>query len=105
MTARDHRDIQNLYYFHRLTPSTIARLYGLSHVRIGQIVQKGSFSLSDVECILCGLEEIIDPFYIDGDENNHNPQNVIMLCEADTRRMKHRQLKRKLKSQSLSSQA
>lgn len=45
--------------------------------------------ISDTECLLCGLEEIVNPFYIDRNEDNHNPQNVLMLCEADTRRFLH----------------
>mgnify|MGYP001583868677 CR=1 FL=1 len=94
MTTRDHKDIQTLYYIHRFIPASIARLYGLSHQRILKILGKNTMSNSDTECLLCGLEEIIDPFYIDNDDNNANPQNVIMLCEADRRRIRHLQMRR-----------
>jgi hypothetical protein len=94
MTARDHKDIQNLHYFHRFLPASIAKLYGLSAVRIHQILKESTLSVSDTECMLCGLEDEVKLFYIDGNEDNHNPQNLLMLCEADKRRIVHLQLRR-----------
>lgn len=108
MTSRDRRDIQNLYYFHRFTQASIARLYGLSHVRIRQIVfdnaKQSLIVISDLTCMLCGVEDEIKRFYIDNNEDNNNPQNVLMLCEPDRRRIIHLQLRRKLKHPILSSQ-
>lgn len=95
MTARDHKDIQNLYHFHRFLPATIARLYGLSPVRIHQVLKGNIFVIGDTECMLCGLEDETSTFYIDGNDDNRSPQNRIVLCEADKRRMIHLQLRRK----------
>ena len=94
VTTRDHNDIQSLYYIHRFTRASIARLYGLSHQRILRILDNKAMSIADTECLLCGLEEIVDPFYIDNNDNNNSPQNVIMLCEADRRRIRHLQMRR-----------
>lgn len=103
MTTKDHQDIKNLYFFHRFTLASVARLYGVSHTRIQQVLHNGSASIiSDTECLICGLEEIVNPYYIDGNDDNHNPQNVLMLCESHIRKFTH--LRRKLKLQSLSSQ-
>lgn len=100
MTSRDWSSIKNLYYIHRFTIPNIARLYGTSDQAIRQKLDNKTFSLSDTNCLLCGLEEIINPFYIDGNEDNESPQNVLMLCEADKRRIIHLQLRRRVKSQS-----
>ena len=91
MTAKDHGDIKNLYYFHRFTLASIARLYGVSHTRIQQILhrEENTLIISDTTCLICGLEEIIDPYYIDGNGTNHNPQNVLMLCENHQRKFSH----------------
>jgi hypothetical protein len=100
MTSKDRRDIKNLYYFHRFTLAAVARLYRVSHTRIQQILQEKTIDLiptKDNECLICGLEEVIMPFYIDGNESNRNPQNVLMLCEADIRKFSH--LKKRSKPQ------
>jgi len=98
MTTKDHQDIKNLYFIHRFILAAVARLYGVSHTRIQQITDNTNMtSVADTECLLCGLEELIEPYYIDGNPNNHNPQNVLMLCEAHSRKFKHL---RRLKPQS-----
>lgn len=89
MTSRDYSDIKNLHYIHRFIPSSIARLYQVSHVTILNVLKGDKYIISDIECLLCGLEEIIEPYFIDGNEDNHSPQNVLMLCEAHKRRFKH----------------
>ena len=96
MTGRDRRVIKNLYYIHRFLPASIARLYGLSHVRILQILKEepNPTIIPDTECLFCGLEEA-KTFYIDGNENNRTPQNIITLCEADRRMVTALQLRRK----------
>ena len=98
MNIRDKRDIRNLYYFHRFIKSSIARLYGLSHVSIQKLLtqKKGEdvTIVSDTECLLCGLDDV-NTFYIDGNRENKDPQNIIMLCEADKRRILHLQLRRR----------
>ncbi len=98
MTSRDHIDIQDLHFIHRLIPASLAKLYGVSHVVILRILDRSTFSLTDTECLICGLEEEISPYYIDRDDNNNNPQNVIMLCENHKRKFSH--LKRSIRSQS-----
>lgn len=96
MTVRDRQHIKRLYYFHNYLPASIARLFGLTQERIRQILSEdGGESVVNVgiECILCGNEDCIK-FFIDGNDNNNKPQNVIMLCEYDSRRIKHLQLRR-----------
>lgn len=98
MTIRDKNDIQNLYFFHRFSPASIARLFGLSHVRILQILHtrlEDVTIISDTECLLCGLEDV-QTLYIDGDTENKHPQNIIMLCPADKRRIQRLQARRRL---------
>ena len=101
MTSRDHRDIKNLYYLHRFTAASIARLYGLSKARMSEILHgkddENISIISDVDCLLCGLPDA-KTFFIDGNENNRNPQNIIALCDADVRRIRHLQLRRKQKA-------
>ena len=96
MTSRDHRDIQSLFFIHRFIPASIARLYGLSRQRIGILIhdELNITIISDTTCLLCGLDDA-KTFYIDGNEENKDPQNIIMLCEADIRRIQHLQLRRK----------
>lgn len=53
--------------------------------------------VSDTACLVCGLEEIVDFYFIDGNQDNHNPQNVLMLCEAHIRKFAHLK-KRRIKS-------
>lgn len=91
MTSKDHSDIKTLYFFHRFILASVARLYGVSHTRIQQILHESAtnVAVSDIACLICGLEEIVEPYYIDGDENNRNPQNVLMLCESHIRKFKH----------------
>lgn len=71
-------------------------LFGVSHEAIRKITNKNMdiMIVSDVECLLCGLADS-DTFYIDGDRDNKNPQNLIMLCEADRRRIKPMQLRKR----------
>lgn len=97
MTVRDRRDIKRLYYFNNYLQSTLARLYGLSQERIRQILhedQSVSFN-TGTECILCSNDEYLELLFIDGNDSNNKPQNVIMLCEVDKRRIGHLQLRRK----------
>ena len=97
MTNRDLLIIKNLYYLHRYLPSNIARLYGVSNKHILEILHGGvnqSVSIiSDLECLMCGLEEAQE-FYIDGNKENQTPQNLIMLCESDRRRVQHLHLRK-----------
>lgn len=97
INSRDRERVIELHYIHRFTIASIARLFGVSHVTIINItsVHHNDLTLSpDIECLLCGLEDV-HTFYIDGNDQNKNPQNIIMLCEACKRRMQHRQLKRR----------
>ena len=95
MTSRDHRDIKSLYLLRRFLKSSIARLYGLSRPRMNKLLPKEDMIMIPSEvCELCGLDEV-STFFIDGDEKNKNPQNIIALCEADKRRILHLQLRRK----------
>jgi hypothetical protein len=95
MMAKDHRDIKTLYYIHRFTKASIARLYGVSRPRMNEILAvKDITIISDTNCLLCGLEDAMT-YFIDGNEKNQNPQNIICLCEADQRRIKHLQLRRR----------
>lgn len=100
MTSLDYKDIQTLHFVHRFIPATIARLYGVSHVVILRIIDKSTYSLTDTECLICGLEEEIFPFYIDGNEDNNSPQNVLMLCENHKRKFSHLKSRRKIRLQS-----
>ena len=95
MNIRDKDSVLNLYYIHRFLPSSIAKLYGVAHTTILDMVHKNKNVgiVSDTECLLCGLEDATT-FYIDGNVSNQIPQNVIMLCEADHRRLKHLQMKK-----------
>jgi hypothetical protein len=95
MTTKDRNAIKSLYYFHNYIPASIARLFGLSSVRIFQILSEDpnvSFN-PDVECAICGLDDC-QTIYIDGNDDNNRPQNMIMLCEADKRRLRALQLRR-----------
>jgi hypothetical protein len=97
MTIRDNKTIHTLYYFHRYTPASISRLFGLSHQRILQILhsKKGIDTTvsSQFECQICGADEC-QSFYIDGNKENKNPQNVIELCEPDLRKFRHLQIRK-----------
>ena len=98
MTARDLRSIKNLYFFHRYLPSSVARIFGVSAKHILHIVHgeptESVTVIADLECMLCGLEDA-QTYYIDGDKTNQKPQNLIMLCEADKRRIQHLQLRKR----------
>lgn len=94
MTSRDKSTVEDLYYIHRFLPSSIAKLYGVSHVTVLNILKKKDISIiPDIECLICGLKDS-ETFYIDGNENNKTPQNIITLCEADKRRLRHMQIRR-----------
>lgn len=96
MTVRDRNNIKRLYYYHNYLPNSLAKLFGLSHVRIFQILkEQGGESIINtaLECLLCGNEDC-QKFFIDGDTENTRPQNVIMICEYDARRLRHMQLRR-----------
>jgi hypothetical protein len=96
LKERDVNDIKTLYYIHRFLPASIAKLYGISHVTVLNIVEKDRnvTMVSDTECLLCGLPDVYS-FYIDGNSKNKRPQNVLSLCEADKRRLQHMQLRKK----------
>ena len=97
VSERDITDIKTLYYIHRFVPASIARLYGVSKQTISNIIEREGRNItiiSDSECLLCGLPDVLT-FYIDGDQKNKRPQNIIMLCEADKRRLQHLQMKNK----------
>ncbi|MDE1866713.1 MAG: hypothetical protein KGI08_03255, partial [Thaumarchaeota archaeon] len=83
------------YYFHNYTQASLSRLFGLSQERIRQILDGKNETPVQVtlECLLCGNEDCTK-FYIDGNDNNNNPQNIIELCEYDSRRIKHMQMRR-----------
>jgi len=95
MTIRDYRAIHTLYYFHRYIPASIARLYGVSRKHIVEILsQKNETVVAETECQICGMDEC-QPYYIDGDEKNNKPQNIVQLCEPDRRKFMHMQLVRR----------
>lgn len=96
MTKRDRETILELYYIHRLIPASIAKLFGVDHATILYTVHKNKdISIrSDTECLICGLEDC-QTFYIDGKVSNKSSQNVIMLCEADKRRLRAMQLRKR----------
>lgn len=95
MTTTDKNNINILFYFYRYNKASIAKLYGLSASRIKKIIaehQNVTATPLD-ECLLCGLDGA-KQYYVDGNEFNIKPQNTIMLCEADQRRIEHLQLRR-----------
>lgn len=95
MTTKDRHNIKMLYHFHRYSKASLGRLFGVSASRIKIIIREES-SVTAVpldECLLCELEES-KQYFIDGNEENSNPQNKIMLCEACKRRIEHLQLRR-----------
>jgi hypothetical protein len=96
MTIRDIRAIHTLYFFHRYIPASIARLYGVSRKHITEILheKQSETVISETECQICSADEC-QPFYIDGNELNNKPQNVIQLCEPDKRKFQHMQLVRR----------
>jgi hypothetical protein len=96
VNIRDKESAKNLYFIHRFLPASIAKLFGVSHVTILNIVNKNKdvSIVSDTECLLCGLDDCQN-FYIDGNRSNKNPQNIIMLCEADRRRIRALQLRKR----------
>jgi len=96
LNDRDINDIKTLYFIHRFLPAKIAELYAISHVTVLNIVEKNRNirMISDLECLLCGLPDVLT-FHIDGNVNNRKPQNIISLCEADHRRLKHLQMKKR----------
>ena len=98
MTTQDLVDIKNLYFFHRYIPSSIARLYGVSAKHILEILHGGpnesATVIADLECMICGLEES-QSYFIDGNDENQKPQNIIMVCESHKRKFQHLQLRRR----------
>lgn len=103
MTVKDKQNIRRLYYMHRYSYASIAKLYGVSRQRITEIILEitsVTFSADD-ECIICSNDNA-QGYFIDGNENNDNPQNIIKLCEPDKRLFQRLQIRRKsgiLKSQ------
>lgn len=100
MTSRDRQNINELYHLHRYSKAALSRLYGLSKVRIGQILSPAiedqtSFK-DDDDCLLCNNDEAKE-YFIDGNEVNKNPQNRIVLCEMDMRRIQHLQVRKGMK--------
>lgn len=100
MNIRDKNTVLELYYIHRLIPASISKLFGVDHATIFHIVhkEKDVSIRSDTECLVCGLPDC-QTFYIDGNVSNKTPQNVIMLCEADRRRLRALQLRRRISTQ------
>jgi len=101
LNDRDANDIKTLYYIHRFIPASIARIYAVDDQTVLNIVDRNRnvTMVPDTECLLCGLPDV-KSFYIDGDPQNKKPQNILSLCEADFRRLKHLQMKkRRLTSQ------
>lgn len=96
MTIRDIRSIHTLYFFHRYIPSSIAKLYGTSRKHIYTILKqsKNETVISETECQICSSDEC-QTYFIDGNENNNKPQNIIQLCEPDKRKFQHLQLRRR----------
>lgn len=95
MNLTDKNNIKLLYHFHRYNKASIAKLYGLSSTRIKTIIAEEhhvtAIPLDD--CLLCGLDGA-KQYFIDGNADNNNPQNKIMLCEACKRRIEHLQIRR-----------
>jgi len=95
MSITDKNHIRLLFHFYRYNKESIAKLYGLSPTRIKQILaeQQNVTATPLDECFLCGLD-VAKQYYIDGNEDNNNPQNKIMLCEPCMRRLVHMQARR-----------
>jgi hypothetical protein len=93
MTSKDRQIIIRLHFFCRYTNSTLGRLFGVSRQRIGTITEPHKIQSEiwpDDKCMICGRDdEVPQRFFIDGDENNTDPQNIIMVCEYDKRRFEH----------------
>lgn len=96
MTSKDRSSIKRLYWMHNYLPSSISRLFGLSVRRIIDIIQEdqSTSSVPTYECLLCSNEDVMR-MHIDGNGDNNKPQNIIMLCESDYRRLTHLQLRRR----------
>lgn len=105
MTGRDFRAVHTLYYFHRYNPSAIARLFSVPQRKIKYWLDKSvnETVIAETDCQICGNEDGQN-YYIDGNNENNKPQNIIMLCEPDKRRFQHLRLSRILKLQLGSSQ-
>lgn len=99
MTIRDRREIKELFHFHRYSKAAIARVYGISRERVRIIIKETETTsfLDDGECALCE-NDIAKTYFIDGNEENHDPQNKIQLCEMDRRRVMHLKVTKRIKS-------
>lgn len=96
MTAKDKKNIRSLFYIHRYNETSISKLFGVTQQRISIILkEQQSVTFAPLqECLLCGLDDGVKSYFIDGDEENNKPQNVIILCENDKRKIEHLQIKR-----------
>lgn len=98
INSRDRRIIRTLYVIGRYIPASISRLFGLSPQRGQQVIateiRKNATIINEFNCQICGLDDAIS-YLIDGNPKNNYPQNIIMLCEADFRKFKHLQLRRR----------
>lgn len=97
LTHRDQITIRELFHFYRYLPSSIARLYCISKMRVSQIInaRKGASYISEDNCLICDTEA--QPYYIDGNEDNKNPQNIIKLCEMHRKKFTHLRINKKIK--------
>lgn len=95
MTSSDRQNIKEMHYIHRYTKAAIARLFGLSRMRITAIVNesKEDFFETDEDCLFCGNDEATT-LYIDGNDQNNNPQNKVKLCKMHTERILHLKIRR-----------
>lgn len=95
MTITDKNNIKLLYHFYRYNKESISKLFGRSPTRIKAIIaEEQNITVTPLDdCVLCGLDGA-KQYYINGDEDNNNPQNKIMLCEPCVRRIKHLQIKK-----------
>lgn len=95
MSTKDQQNVKELHYEHRYLPAAIARLYGVSRVIISRILnERKEIFDSDEECLLCGVDEALT-YYIDGNEENNNPQNKIRLCKMHIDRIIHLHVRRR----------
>jgi hypothetical protein len=97
MNFRDRQNILELFHFHRFSKTSIGRLYGVSRQRITVIINSSNNTTftSDDDCLLCDIDEALT-YYIDGNEENKDPQNKIQLCEPHKRKFQHLQINKKV---------
>lgn len=95
MTTRDRKDIKRLHFVNNYTKATLSRLFGLCRSRMTAIINEElTIFNTGFACVLCSNEDEVECYYIDGNEKNNTPQNKIMLCEPDRRRIRALQRRR-----------